>query len=227
MIPKFSPHWEVLPPEQKQLWPRLAPAGKLGFVLYGGTAIALQVGHRSSVDFDFFSDCPLSRHDVASAFSFPENFTLLQDRPNTLSFLTSCGRAQQIRVKVSFFGSVDHGRVGEPRLTDDEVLQVASLDDLMATKLKTILQRIEAKDYRDISAMLKTGLSLPRGLASASHLYGRANFQPSECLKALVYFEGGDLNELSIEEKRVLVQAASAVRELPPVEIVSKSLALK
>ena len=96
----------------------------------------------------------------------------------------------------------------------------------IATELKTILQRIESKDYRDIAAMLKTGVSLSKGLASASRMYGSAKFQPSECLKALVFFEGGDLSELSMEEKRALIQAASAVRELPPVEIAAKSLAL-
>jgi len=96
----------------------------------------------------------------------------------------------------------------------------------MATKLKTILQRIEAKDYRDVAAMLKAGVGLARGLASASCLYGKANFQPSESLKALVYFEGGDLKELPNEERSLLVEAVSRVRELPAVEITSKSLAL-
>jgi len=225
LILKFSPRWEVLPPVQKQLWPELAPAAKLGFVLYGGTAIALQVGHRSSVDFDFFTDRPLHRDQILSEFSFLKDSTILQDQLNTQSFLTS-PNAQQSRVKVSFFGAIDHGRVGEPRETNDAVLQVASLDDLMATKLKTILQRIEAKDYRDVAAMLKAGVGLARGLASASCLYGKANFQPSESLKALVYFEGGDLKELPNEERSLLVEAVSRVRELPAVEITSKSLAL-
>jgi Nucleotidyl transferase AbiEii toxin, Type IV TA system len=216
----------VLPPEQKQLWPHLRPTAPLGFVLYGGTAIALQLGHRSSVDFDFFTDQPLDRGRMYSAFPFLNVSTLLQDQPNTLSSFVSSGPEQQHRVKVSFYGGIDHGRVGEPRATDDEVLQVASLDDLLATKLKTVLQRVESKDYRDIAAMLKAGVSLSKGLASASRMYGSAKFQPSESLKALVFFEGGDLNDLSTQEKRVLVQAASAVSGLPRVEILAKSLAL-
>lgn len=226
MIRKFSPHLEVLPPEQKQLWPELRAAGQLGLVLYGGTAIALQLGHRSSVDFDFFTDQPLDRNRITHEFSFLHSSILLQQQPNTLSFLTASAPSQSNRVKISFFGGIDHGRVGEPQGTNDGVLQIASLDDLLATKLKTILQRIEAKDYRDIVAMVKAGVSLSKGLASASRLYGSANFQPAECLKALVYFEGGDLNELLSEERRVLVQAVSNVRELPPVEIIAKSLAL-
>jgi hypothetical protein len=38
----------------------LGPARSLGFVLYGGAAIALRLGHRQSVDFDFFSSRPLN-----------------------------------------------------------------------------------------------------------------------------------------------------------------------
>src|SRR6202034_2462988 len=50
---KFSPHLEILPPAQRELWRELdqVPAE---FTLYGGTAIALHLGHRQSVDFDFF-----------------------------------------------------------------------------------------------------------------------------------------------------------------------------
>jgi predicted nucleotidyltransferase component of viral defense system len=51
------------------------------------------------------------------------------------------------------------------------VLNVASLDDLMATKLKVLLQRIEAKDYKDIAAMLEAGAFLARGRAGASQMY--------------------------------------------------------
>jgi hypothetical protein len=56
----FQAHLEILPEAQWRLWPELRPASQLGFVLYGGTAIALRLGHRSSVDFDFFTDQPLA-----------------------------------------------------------------------------------------------------------------------------------------------------------------------
>lgn len=54
MISRFEPHLHTLPEAQQALWPGLKPALGLGFVLYGGTAIALRLGHRISVDFDFF-----------------------------------------------------------------------------------------------------------------------------------------------------------------------------
>jgi hypothetical protein len=119
-------------------------------------------------------------------------------------------------VKLSFFGAIDFGRYATPETTDDGVLQVAALDDLMATKLKVLLQRVEAKDYRDVAAMLKAGIDLARGLAIAKAMFGNA-FQPSESLKALTWFEGGDLHLLADDERRVLIEAASAVRQLPPV----------
>ena len=50
----FQPRFEILPPAQIQLWKELQPLNTLGFVLYGGTALALRLGHRVSVDFDFF-----------------------------------------------------------------------------------------------------------------------------------------------------------------------------
>ena len=137
--------------------------------------------------------------------------------------LAPCDGSNTEHVKVSFFGTIAFGRVGEPDTTDDGVLQVASLDDLMATKVKVILQRAEAKDYRDVAAMLNAGVSLPRALAAARLLYG-ANFQPSESLKALVYFKDGDLSTLTDAEKNALVAAANAVKALPEVFLQSSRL---
>ena len=54
MMPNFTPALHILPESQQSLWPSLAPLAQQGFVLYGGTAIALRLGHRISVDFDFF-----------------------------------------------------------------------------------------------------------------------------------------------------------------------------
>lgn len=212
---------DVLPEPQQRLWSKLRPATDLGFVLYGGTAIALRLGHRSSVDFDFFSDCPLNRTQLTESIPVLSRSTVIQDERNALTFLVPDTSSDHI--KLSFFGDIGFGRVGVPDLTEDEMLCLASLDDLMATKLKVILQRAEAKDYRDIAAMIGSNVSLAKGLASARLFYG-PNFQPSESLRALVFFEDGDLQELSRNEKSTLVHAASLVRKLPSVALLSKRL---
>ncbi len=105
---------------------------------------------------------------------------------------------------------------------DDTVL-VASIADLMATKVKVVLQRAEAKDYRDIAAMICAGADLSQALASARLLFG-PNFQPSEALKALAYFEDGDLDTIADSERRTLVEAVKRVRDLPEVTLLSRDL---
>lgn len=219
----FTPRMEILPPAQQRLWPLLRAASHLGFALYGGTAIALRLGHRSSVDFDFFSERPLDQDAIRTAFPFMAKSTLLQDRQNTLTVLVPCDDSGCEPVKLSFFGAIAFGRVGEPDITEDGVLQVASLDDLMATKVKVILQRAEAKDYRDIAAMVSAGVDLSRALSGAREMYG-LNFQPSESMKAMVYFEDGDLGTLTTGEKNFIVKAVSAVRDLPSVAILARQL---
>lgn len=71
--------------------------------------------------------------------------------------------------------------------------------------------------------MLNAGVSLSQGLAAARLMFGLA-FQPSESLKALVYFDDGDLATLSLSEKNTLVQAVKSVRDLPPIKLMSKKL---
>jgi Nucleotidyl transferase AbiEii toxin, Type IV TA system len=217
----MRPHLEVLPPGQKGLWPQLARTRELGFVLYGGTAVALRLGHRSSVDFDFFSARPLDKDAIRRVLPFARKATVLQDEKDTLT-LDACVEGDSRPVKIAFFGNLDFGRVGEPSVTDDGVV-IASLDDLMATKLKVVLQRVESKDYRDVAALLKAGVSLSRGLAAAESMFKPA-FQPSECLKALAYFRGGDLDSLAEADRNTLMQAVRSVRDLPEVELLSRRL---
>ena len=59
----LEPRLDVLPVAQKEIWTSLAPASGLKFVLYGGTAIALHLGHRESLDFDFFRSAPLNKDE--------------------------------------------------------------------------------------------------------------------------------------------------------------------
>jgi hypothetical protein len=133
------------------------------FVLYGGTAIALYLGHRESVDFDFL-----------------------------------------------------------PKTTDDSVLEVASAEDLLAHKLKVLLQRVEEKDYVDIDALLKSGLDLAYGCGGARALF--PTFAAQEALKALTYFNDASLANLSEPLKRRLVTATANVSAIPSLAIASKTL---
>jgi hypothetical protein len=214
----FDPALAKLPAPQRQLWPQLAPLAKLGWVLHGGTAIALRLGHRDSIDFDFFNERPLDRKVLFAAFPTLAGATTLQDEPNTYTAIV-CG------VKISFFGSITFGRIGHPQVTSDGVTIVASLEDLMAQKLKVVMQRVESKDYRDISALLGAGQTLKAGLSGAYALYGES-FSQMDCLKALVYFKGGDLALVPPTDRTTLINAVRALRitSFTPSAILSSSL---
>ncbi len=220
---EFQSHWGVLPLAQRAIWPQLAATVELGLVLYGGTATALRLGHRTSLDFDFFTETKLDRTTMKKRFPFLAQSTIIQDRPDTLTVLAPAGDGT---VKISFFGEINIGRVGLPDLTTDGVAEVASLLDLLATKLKVMQQRIEAKDYLDAAAILRAGVGLESGLAAAAALYN-PDFQPSEAMKTLTYFEGGDLASLPPGDKETLIRAVSHLRHIPAVAISSRALSAR
>lgn len=220
---QFEPHLEALPPAQQKILPLLPGSVELGFVLYGGTAVALRLGHRASIDFDFFTEKPLDRAELRKTFEFLSSSEVIQDRPDTLTVLAPVG---QDRVKVSFFGGIAIGRAGVPDLTPDKTLEVASLLDLLATKLKVVQQRIEVKDYRDIAALLGAGVRLETGLAAAKAMYHPA-FEPSEAARALTYFQGGDLATLAENDKQLLTRAVAQMRRIPVVGLASRSLSAR
>lgn len=214
---KFSPRFEILPAPQAELWGELAPMRDLGFVLYGGTAIALRLGHRHSVDFDFFTHLPLERAVLKRSLPWFSSASVLQDEPDSLTVLAPGG------VKVSFFGGLKVGRVGDPEVSEDGVIVAASLEDLLAFKLKLVVQRVEAKDYLDVVALLRSGVPLERGLAAAEVLFA-PDLPPMVALKALTYFEGGDLSSLPVEVREALCAAVSGVGDLPVIERRSENL---
>ena len=214
------PRLDILPESQRRLWPRLAAIRDSGFVLYGGTAVALRLGHRQSVDFDFFSHREFRPEMLIREFRLLADAPIVQESPNTLTVLVP---GEQGPVKISFFGGLTFGRLDEPQTTPDEVMVVASMLDLLAHKLKVILQRVESKDYLDIDALLRTGTTLAEGLAGAQALY--PNFPVQEALKALTYFKGGDLEALSRDVREHLIRQSRQVLSVPRRTTVSPRLA--
>jgi len=117
---------------------------------------------------------------------------------------------------VSFFGGLTFGQVEPPARAGQTNLWVASLKDLMATELNTIYQRAEAKDYLDIDALLHAGLSLETGLACARAVYG-PGFNVLLPLKALTFFDDGDLMTLPKQFQARLKTAVASLGEIPDI----------
>ena len=187
-------------------------------MLYGGTAIAIHLGHRQSVDFDFFS------HEKFQHVQLQEDVAILKEgvveeaKPNTLT-----KRVGNPPVKISLFGGLTFGRISEPEKCLDNGIAVASLIDLAALKMVVVQQRAEKKDYLDIAALLKSGISLAEALAAAQALYPQV-FAPLPTLKALCFFKDGDLPTLPMEVQRFLTSEASKIETIPSIARKSECL---
>lgn len=212
------PRVDILPEAQRRLWDEFRASLPAAFVLYGGTALALRTGSRQSEDFDFFSNEPIDAHTLRETLPFLAGAELVQTAPSTATFLVDRGGP----VKVSWFGGLRLGRVGEPSMCEDTNVRVASLLDLAAQKVRVVQVRAERKDYLDVATLLSHGITLSRALGAAQALY--AEFAPLVTLKALSYFGDGDLADLPEAVKRTLAHAAKHATAVDTVPRLSDTL---
>jgi hypothetical protein len=199
----FIPNLSILPSPQLRLWPEL-DATPATFTLYGGTALALRLGHRSSVDFDFFSNQPFDPDELAASLPYLKGAKRVQVSPNTLT----CRVERDGPVMLSFFGGLGLGQAAPCDQAEGRFFHVASLLDIAGTKVSVIQKRAEVKDYLDIDALVRHGIDLPNALAAGSVVYGRS-FNPMIALKALSFFD--DLPTLSADVRSRLSAAVASV----------------
>lgn len=128
---------------------------------------------------------------------FLRGANIIQREKNTLSAIVD----RDGPVKVSFFGLPNLPRLSPPPVAKDNGLAVASLLDLAGTKASVVQMRAEAT---------KGKVDLPLALSAAQKLYG-PTFNPQITLKALSFFDDGDLRQLPDDMKLRLVTAARNV----------------
>jgi Nucleotidyl transferase AbiEii toxin, Type IV TA system len=202
MSTAFVPRTDILPEAQRRLWADLGGT-PTGFTLYGGTAIALRLGHRQSLDFDFFAQAPFEPDALLKEIAYLRGAVVRQSSPNTLTTTVDRGGP----VQVSFFGGLGIGQVEAPDFTIDPKLAVASLIDLAGAKAKVIIQRVEPKDYIDIHALMtKGGIPLATMVAAACAIFG-PQLNALDALKAIAYHQDPALAGLSERVKADLVHA--------------------
>lgn len=221
-LPTLTPKTDVMPEAQRRLWQTLGDIPD-DFVLYGGTGLAIRLGHRESVDFAFFSAEPFEPGGLLDNLSWLGIQTVDRAAPNTLS-ITACEK-----VHISFFGGMAIRTVAEPELAEDNGIIVASLYDLAGTKAKAIYDRAEWRDYFDVASLLQSGRMTLMDIMG----YARTIFEPgfefpvAVVLKALAWFEDGTVPDLPDEIKGYLrLAVADAYRQdVPVVEPYSDSIA--
>lgn len=132
-------HDKALTKEAKELLPLFGSFKE--FYLVGGTALALQIGHRLSIDFDFFSEKPLPRNllqKVKRVFNGYE-ISVTYQSPEQLNIVVN-------NVKITFFYYPYH--VLYP-LIEYKSIQIATISEIALMKAFSIGKRLSHKDYVD------------------------------------------------------------------------------
>lgn len=151
------------------------------FVLVGGTALALQIGHRNSIDIDLFTDGPFHPNEIIPAITHRLNFHIDFQKENTvLGFIDE--------VKVDF---ITHAYPLIKPPVEEEGVRMASLEDIAAMKLNAIINSGKRlKDFADIYFLLEH-FSVREMLHFYSTKYPHMN--PMMALRCLTYFDDLDL----------------------------------
>lgn len=165
----------------RQVLRKIRETGVLdGFYLAGGTALSLILGHRKSIDLDFFS-ANFPKAEILLAKLKHLNPKVINQDKGTLDLYID-------GVKVSFL-EYNYPLVGDSLEFDG--VRVASLSDIACMKLSAISSRGSKKDFIDLYFILKEK-SLDEILSLFKKKFKGVDYQMTHILKSLVYFEEAD-----------------------------------
>jgi hypothetical protein len=179
----LTPHWEALTPKTRAAF---RVAAGLPFIpryyLAGGTGLALHLGHRFSVDLDFFSPAadsvgPDERAAMQAAFADP-SLAIAHDKDMTFV-------ATWQGVGISFFRLALYPLVQEPLPL--EGVPVTTVEEIGAMKLAAIMARGTRKDYIDLYFILQR-TPLERLFEVAAVKYAAVRTFAVSTVRALTYF---------------------------------------
>jgi len=165
----------------------LAKIAKLDFVqnfyLAGGTALAIQLGHRESIDLDFFSREKFSAQKLKYELSKIGKLAVDYEDEDTLN-----GTLDD--VKVSFFY---YGYAQSFDLVKYENIFLADERDIAAMKIDTISARGSKKDFVDIYFLMQRH-SLSQLIGFFEEKYKNIRYNKLHILKSLIYFADANDN---------------------------------
>lgn len=148
------------------------------FYLAGGTAVYYYLNHRVSEDLDFFTSIKFDFRDFKAVFKGSEVLEYVED---TIHCIIE-------KVKVSFF-YYPYKLLNKRTILD--LIELASLEDILTMKASAIIQRGSKRDFTDAYfIMKKLNLDSKKVIELFRQKYG--NFNPLILRKAFTYFEDAD-----------------------------------
>lgn len=182
-----GPHWEALTPETQLAFHKIAGLEFINsFYLAGGTGLALHLGHRFSVDLDFFSS-HVEAVGVDQRAILRETF---EDATLSITFDKDATFVATWRgVGLSFFRLHLYPLVRPTQLVAG--VPLASLEEIGAMKLAAIIDRGTRKDLVDLYFILQRA-PIESLFQVAAVKYARVRTFAISATRALAYFEDAE-----------------------------------
>ena len=161
--------------------------------LAGGTALALQIGHRMSYDLDFFTQEEFEAEMLLSGIKKISNFQL-----EKIAWRTVLGRIKDVRFSIFYYQYAllyTAKRFGMIRITD--------VRDIAAMKVAAISSRGTKRDFVYLYFICEKILSLPEVIRLYDKKYKNLSTTKMHIMKSLVYFDDADPDEMPKMLKKV------------------------
>lgn len=176
-------HKEILNKNQLQLLP-LIQNFKDKYYLAGGTAIALYLGHRESIDYDLFTNEPINHDEIKRIIRNKHQIqSVLVENSNELTLVVDL-------VKITFLNypfNIKHSNIFDNHIT------IPSLDTLMAMKSYALGRRAKWKDYVDVYFYLQNN-NLEKLVETTKQIFDK-EFNEKLFREQLAYFDDIDYTE--------------------------------
>ncbi len=196
-------HKEILTKEQIELLP-LIELFKKNFGLVGGTAIALYIGHRESIDFDLFTNKEFNNYYIREKITGLKKIErVIRDEEGQFTLLINS-------VGFTFFNFPFKINFSEKF---DNFIKLPNLLTLSAMKAYVLGRRPKWKDYVDLYFIMKNYYSLGKIAKKAREIFGD-EFNEKMFRSQLVYFKDIDYSEKIIYKKRFKIDEKIIKKEL-------------
>lgn len=177
-------HYETVDEGTLGLLKQLQALGILSEMrLVGGTSLALQIGHRKSIDIDLFGNLSADYENLIDELRTLGEVVPLKNSKNIHSLLINNIKVDIVNYEYKWLSN---------KITTDNI-HLATIDDIAAMKLNAIIGRGSKKDFIDLFFILKDySLATIMGFYTKKYNDGSAFL----VLKSLTYFEDADIEEM-------------------------------
>lgn len=151
--------------------------------LVGGTALALQLGHRKSIDLDFFGTVDCEAEYLRESIAGIASLTILKESPHIHIYIVDGIKVDIVNYKYPWLDDV----------VLEQGLRLASINDIAAMKITAIIGRGTKKDFIDIAFLLHHF-----SLEEILHFYA-AKYNDSSvfmAMKSLAYFDDAEADPM-------------------------------